>query len=309
MNSVVIKPESKDLLGSLRGFLGQLLEAGVVQAVLVPKVLPSKDGFVQSLVTDVQSLQDAHPLAPTMAVQSAHILEDLTRSPLEGRVGAVLKPCELRATTELSKFLRVDLEQVLTIGVDCLGTYEAREYADKAAENEKLVGQLDLDGVADGKVTCGRIEENGYREACQLCVTPSPKGADISVGLFGYEPLEGYGLVAGEGIQQELAEKLSLEFSEADTSVRDKALEAATSMRKQKRDEVFKQMMAQTGGLEQLLGALSSCIRCHNCMNVCPICYCNECVFDSSVFEHRADQFLNWAKKKGALRMPTDTLI
>ena len=65
----------------------------------------------------------------------------------------------------------------------------------------------------------------------------------------------------------------------------------------------------KTAGLDSLMETLSTCIRCHNCMNVCPICYCKECVFKSAVFEHRPDQFLRWAERSGAIRMPTDTLI
>jgi len=69
------------------------------------------------------------------------------------------------------------------------------------------------------------------------------------------------------------------------------------------------ELKAQTNSLERLMERLSTCIRCHNCMEVCPICYCKECVFESPVFEHRADQFLNWADRKGAVRMPSDTLM
>ena len=54
---------------------------------------------------------------------------------------------------------------------------------------------------------------------------------------------------------------------------------------------------------------MSACIGCRNCMSVCPICYCKECVFASTVFDHRPDQFLARAKRKGALRVPTETLM
>ena len=61
--------------------------------------------------------------------------------------------------------------------------------------------------------------------------------------------------------------------------------------------------------LQSFLDRFSTCIRCHNCMVACPICYCKECVFKTAVFEHDGDQFLRWADRKGEIRMPTDTLI
>jgi formate dehydrogenase subunit beta len=42
---------------------------------------------------------------------------------------------------------------------------------------------------------------------------------------------------------------------------------------------------------------------------MCPICYCKECFFDSATFDWEAEKYLGWAEKKGALKMPTDTLL
>ena len=51
------------------------------------------------------------------------------------------------------------------------------------------------------------------------------------------------------------------------------------------------------------------CINCHNCRTVCPLCYCKECFFDSPTFEMEAEKYLGWAERRGAVRMPTDTLL
>ncbi|MFQ6001209.1 MAG: 4Fe-4S dicluster domain-containing protein, partial [Anaerolineae bacterium] len=58
-----------------------------------------------------------------------------------------------------------------------------------------------------------------------------------------------------------------------------------------------------------LLAQFSTCIRCHNCTVACPICYCKECLFRTSTFEHESDRYLRWAQRKGAIQMPTDTLL
>ena len=41
----------------------------------------------------------------------------------------------------------------------------------------------------------------------------------------------------------------------------------------------------------------------------CPVCYCKECVFVTDVFNHEPAQYLRWAQRKGAVKMPTDTVF
>jgi formate dehydrogenase subunit beta len=41
----------------------------------------------------------------------------------------------------------------------------------------------------------------------------------------------------------------------------------------------------------------------------CPVCYCKECVFVTDVFNHDPSQYLQWANRKGIIKMPTDTLF
>ena len=60
------------------GFLKSLLEKGVVEAIMVPKALPSKDGFVQTLIRNPEMLNGVSVLSPTMPVQSARVVSNLT---------------------------------------------------------------------------------------------------------------------------------------------------------------------------------------------------------------------------------------
>ncbi len=307
MKNTIIKIENKDVMGSLRKFLGQLLESKFVDALLVPKILPGGDGFVQSLIKDAEMLVDTNPVAPTMAVQSARILSDLTSSPFNGRIGVVLRPCELRAVVELVKFLQVDLDNVVTIGIDCIGTYEVRDYAAMEKKDRELSFQAFLEGARGGEIKLG--EGHSFRESCEICEYPVPLNADMAIGFFGCNPSEEILLMVGNRFEADLAEKLSLELKEGNSVSRKNAVERIIRNRKKKRSGVLNELKGRINGLEKLMQTFSTCIRCHNCMNVCPICYCKECVFKTSVFEHRPDQFLNWAKRKGAIRMPADTLI
>jgi len=286
---------------AVRELLTQLLRSNFVQAVLVPKPLADGSAVVQSLIVDPELLKDATPITPTMPVQSAHILSDLTSTPIEGRIAAVLKPCELRAAVELAKFLQVDLENVVTISLDCFGTYDVAEYGDMSPDQR--IGALQtLVGGSNG------AQGDQLREACRMCSRPIPIGADLSVDLLsgssGSIPLSLSGRFADE-----LAEALSLEITESEPEGRATAVEAFVAKRKEYRGKALSGFADQTASIDSLVQTLSACIGCHNCMAVCPICYCKECVFESSIFEHRADQFLSWAKRKGVLRVPTDTLM
>lgn len=61
------------------GFLKSLLEKGVVEGIMVPKPLPSKDGFVQTLIRNPEMLNGVAILSPTMPVQSARVISESQR--------------------------------------------------------------------------------------------------------------------------------------------------------------------------------------------------------------------------------------
>jgi formate dehydrogenase subunit beta len=61
--------------------------------------------------------------------------------------------------------------------------------------------------------------------------------------------------------------------------------------------------------MDGLLTEFSACIRCHNCMINCPICYCKECIFRTPTFEHESQLYYQWAERKGTVRMLPDTLL
>jgi formate dehydrogenase subunit beta len=193
--------------------------------------------------------------------------------------------------------------------VDCLGTYEPSDYATmsrEAGEGVSITGEL-LKGAREGKIE----PRKGYnlRLACQICEYPIPQNADIAIGLFGHDPQREIFVQVRDQLANELAEKGILETGVEGSSSRDMVAKSLTEERIKKRDEVFDAFRSGTKSLQDLMDALSTCIRCHNCMVACPICYCKECVFRTPTLEHKADRFLRWADRKGGMRMPTDTLL
>jgi formate dehydrogenase subunit beta len=302
VRSALIEVSDGGIIETLRQFLKKLMDKELVAALLVPVELPSGDNVVQTLVTNADRLNAANPLAPVLPVNSARILSAMTKlSSSQKKIGVVLRPCELRAVVELVKLKQISLENLILIGIDCFGTYSVNDYSKLVKESQSPSQRL-LDLVKEGK------EDSLLREACQVCEYPFPMVADITIGLIGLD-LEKEILI--EAITEEGEKILSaLELKESgDSAKRQAAIQKLLPERAKKRDELFERTGKEVNGLDNLLSAFTRCIACHNCRDVCPICYCRECLFDSPTFEWGADKYLDWASRKDALRMPTDTLL
>ncbi len=290
------------------GFLKSLLEKGVVEGIMVPKPLPSKDGYVQTLIRDPEMLNGVSVLSPTMPVQSARVISSLSVKNLGKKVAVVMKACEIRAAVELAKFLQVKPDYLYLIGIDCPGTFEVPDYAKMAQEGkggEALTKAL-LKGMEKGEIS----PPSGYafRTACQMCEYPVPQ-ADVVLKLYGYKTDQEIGIEIGDKLEKEIEERGILSFSENEPASRNEVVNKVIAERTKKRDALFQEFKGIVKDLQSFLDRFSTCVRCHNCMVACPICYCKECVFKTAVFEHDGDQFLRWADRKGEIRMPTDTLI
>ena len=303
--------EVKDgALETMASFLRELLERGIVDALLVPQRTPAGDNVVQTLFTDPAKLENVDPVAPVLPVSSAKLVSDLTATGAVGRLGAVLRSCEVRALIELVKLKQASLDNVVLIGVDCLGTYEMNDYAELAASsNDNLSADL-LAQAKEGQFA--PHEGHQFRVACQMCEYPVPQGVDLALGLIGVDTANEILITASD----ELAEKLELNREGAAADLPPKvggdrggAVDRLVAERTAERDRRFAEFRQRVADMPSLLAEFSRCIRCHNCMVACPLCYCKECIFRTATFDHASAQYFRWASRKGSIRMPTDTLI
>ena len=302
VRSALIEVSEGGILETLKQFLRELLEKGLVNAILVPVELPSKDNVVQTLVTSVDKLEAANPLAPVLPVNSARIVSALTKvASSQKKIGVVLRSCEIRAVVELVKLKQISLQGLVLIGIDCFGTYSINDYSKLVEENQSPT-QRALDLVKEKK------GDSLLREACQVCEYPFPLEADTIIGLIGQDLDKGILLQATTEEGERILEEMGLKEGN-DNAKRQTAIDNLVSERVKKRDELFERTGKEIQGWESLIPTFSRCINCHNCRDVCPICYCRECLFDSPTFEWGADKYLDWASRKDALRMPTDTVL
>lgn len=302
MRNALLETAEGGLLETIRGLLKGLLEKKLVDAVLVPVELPSGNNVVQTLVSNPEKLGAANPLAPVLPVNSARILSAMTRTgSSRHKIAVVLRSCELRAVIELAKLKQVNLDNMLVIAIDCFGTYSINDFANMVSKGGDPAANV-LSLAQEGK------EDVLLREACRVCEYPYPMNADIVIGLFGMDIKKGV-LVQGVTEHGEKAiEALGLKESGEDKK-RQAATDKLVAGRIKQRDELYARTEKEMSGMDKLLPVFARCVNCHNCRDACPICYCRECLFDSPTFEFNADKYLEWAEKRDALRMPTDTLL
>jgi formate dehydrogenase subunit beta len=284
----------------MQGILRSLLEKGVVDALLVP-MFQQTGNVAPMLVTDPAALDQADPLAPVLPINAARAAAQLTMTGHREKLGVVLRSCEIRALVELVKFQQAKLENAVIIGVDCLGTYGVTEWQ-ACSSKQHAVDEL-LAGAEKGELE--PFEGMAFRAACQICEQPLPEGDHVAltIGLVGIEPGKVY-----LKTRPDVAEVLDLTANGAPAG-RAPACENLIAARAQARDEAFAEFRERVNSMDGLLQEFSTCIRCHNCMINCPICYCRECIFRTPTFEHESQLYYQWAERKGAVRLPPDTLL
>lgn len=269
--------------------LAKLLSDGHLAGVMVPMGTGGGRSYAHVLVTDPKALEGADPFAPVMPVSAATAVSRLTKLEApKGRVGIVMRPCEIAAAIELHKLLQARLEDVVVIGVDCPGTISVKDHIDLVDAGSDPLDEVGKDPTL-------------LREACLTCDWTRVQHFDMLLGTFGQD---------GERIvvvseDETLTGGLEKAPKKAVDS-REKALKSIEKIRTQASEDVAQQVNEDLQGPEAFARHFETCIVCHNCMEQCPVCYCNECFFESQTFRYEGDKMMLWAKNRGSLDMPTD---
>jgi len=294
MSDKILQVKDGNIVSTVNTFLKGLLEQGVVQALLVPQEVPSRKTAFPVLVSDPKKL-DANIFAPALPVSTASALSKITRIKGSDKpVGIVMRACQLRATIELAKLKQVNLENILLIGVDCLGTFSTNTYG---AFSEK---DTPTDFILKGADTAKYL-----RSSCRVCKDPVPAHCDITIGVFGMDRSKELFIHAAT----EAGEKAVKDLPDlSDTSSREKGIKLVQEEKNAARASFLKEK-STIQGIDKLTEFFDACINCHNCMKACPICYCKECLFESAVFDLEANKYVAKTKNKGLYKMPVDSLL
>lgn len=253
-----------DTLGAIRGFLKALMDRKIVDALLIPLEVPSADQVTPIVIHESKQLDTANPLAPVMRVNAAAVLARTQRENGGARLGAVLRPCELRAAIELAKVGRIDLSRLVLIGIDCMGTYEASDYGQIARASAESPTDDMMRWTRQGPIAPYRL-----RNACQMCEHFTPENADITIGMIGMSVRERL-LVQMPGDVSD-----TLELAPTDEDRRDKAIARLSAIRSHRREEAVAQAARLLTDLPGLVGLVASCTACGECQDACPYCNCD----------------------------------
>lgn len=190
------------------------------------------------------------------------------------KVVMVLRPCEIRAMVELVKLNQIEPEAITMISTDCPGSVSLKkarpEISDDFIEIKKSLEN----------------DDNGLRWACKFC--REKRGVvgdagiriaeDLSIWIFPYTEKGNDFLNQIEGESTEYSGKFIIPESI-------KAEPFATDM-------------------ETFASDFSRCILCENCRDMCPVCYCVDCLFNGDEYLPKGDAFINKMLRTGTQTLP-----
>ncbi|MDP4979117.1 MAG: 4Fe-4S dicluster domain-containing protein [Desulfobacterales bacterium] len=306
MASAKIEVKDQDILEALRQLLGSILRIDDVKALLVPSRLPMKQMVMPMLITDPDRLDGIDPLAPAYPMNTAKVVSKLSRKPVGGTIVVVMRPCEIRAFIELVKLKQGRLEELIILSIDCLGAFRNADYLRLAGGDRPLTSLDFCRSALAGKT--GTEEGIDIAPACRACEYPVAEGADVVIGLLGVDVDDHLLLQSQSEKGSNLLSRLDLPSAPTEKN-REQVIADLVARRSAYRDEMFSATGQAVQDLERLTTYLAGCVNCYNCRVACPVCYCKECVFVTDVFNHEPIQYLQWAQRKGMIKMPTDTVF
>lgn len=300
------------IIEAINDFFKEVLKKTDITGIMVPEELPIGKGYLYSIVTEVEKLDSANALAPIMPVNAAKAVSDYSRlKASEEKIVVVLRPCELRAVIELVKLNQVNLENLFLVGIDCPGTFSVQAYLNTDNSEKDDLNAKALVNVFD------KLEDDpNLRSACSACEHFSADdiaNVDLSIGLYGMEKNKKLLLDIRSEQAHSILSPLGLKLDGPDIDSRIKTRESAVAKLLKKRltilEKVENETLDRLHGLKNFMTEFAACLNCHNCMEVCPICYCKECFFDSPTFDLESDKYIRIAKRKGAMRLPANMFL
>lgn len=212
----------------------------------------------------------------------------VAESKKEGRILAMLKPCDTYSFNQLVKEHRVNRDKVYILGIECDGMLDINKIKDLGIKGIEKIEEEDgklLIQTIYGEKICKRSEV--LLEKCLSCKGKQHMACDELVTSDGRTSggtsvrTSGVTSVGMAGDMTVCTKSESTAGSVEEASVINAAeIGAGTASN---RFELVEKLEAMTPDERFAFwrGELSKCIRCNACRNVCPACTCVKCVFDN----------------------------
>lgn len=268
MNTQWVLNTKGDPLGTVNRFVSQVWQETGLEGL----ILPSDRKNELRVVDDPSVLGEFNPFQPLMLMNIAGLVPSVLQERPDGRFGILLRPCELRALNEVAERKTIDPERLLTICVDCLGTFADEEFEWRSIRKGSDAG---LTKEALQFAPQGGIAAYRYRAACQMCISPGAKSADINLGVLGL-PVRQSLLVDGQPDLLDWSQVTDRPADPALSSKRAVMLSKLVERHSQTRDRVLSGLAeVLPANVDVLLDQFEDCGSCQSCMEACPICSAN----------------------------------
>jgi formate dehydrogenase (coenzyme F420) beta subunit len=274
-----------DPLGKLRKLVKQIWVTANLEGMLVTLNTDNKERTVPRFISDVELIDQLNPFSPLMESNSARLIPGLLASHPDTRIGAILRPCELRALIEMSKLAQLNLDNLVTISIDCLGTLPADEYQWRLERLEKshftqyeqpVAVSDDLSQETLAFARQGGIIPYRYRTACQVCSSPAANHAIINLHVIGLPVRQQMLLSTSLAGSAETFhfDKLADGIADETLVLQHERILAKMDERHARTMEIVNESMGTLllANVDEVVHQLESCGECQVCLDVCPIC-------------------------------------
>jgi formate dehydrogenase (coenzyme F420) beta subunit len=258
-----------DPIGTIQGFIQHIWDRARLDGMLIAVDCESQ----AQLIEDPAAMDKVNPFRPLMRENLARRLPKLIQERPQRRIGALLRPCEIRALLEIDRRQPLPKDQLFLICVDCLGTYPLEEYewrASKKGSQEQVASEA-LKFARQGGILAYR-----YRASCQTCSSPGAQSAELNIHVLGLPVREQLLVEARNSGSTDYLDLASLASGHADQAIIQQH-QHVVSRQTDFHRLTFERLLQALNeflpkDLDQLIAQLENCQNCQRCMTVCPIC-------------------------------------
>lgn len=287
--------------GAVTALLEFALESGAVDAVLAVKKGVDLYDAQPVLITKPEDIAQCAGSLHCGTLLIPKIIKKYFDGANRMKIAVTMKGCDAKALYELAKRNQVNLDNLITIGLNCGGSVSPIEarimIQEKFGLNPDDIVKEEIDkgqfivitksGEHKG-IKIDELEEEGYgrRLNCQRCKTKIPRQCDLACGNWGV-----IGDKAGKATFVEVCSDKGADLvtkatgkaietevpSPAALSIRGKVEGAMLKLGDKCRNAQFEKLGDGKKRLDYIMEQTSRCIKCYQCIENCPICYCVEC--------------------------------
>jgi formate dehydrogenase subunit beta len=208
---------------------------------------------------------------------------------------------------ELANHDKINLDNIIMVGVNCGGTFPpvpTRNMIEEIFEvdadqviNEEIERGKFIIKIEDGskkEININKLEKGiyGRRSNCRRCELNIPTSADIGFGNWGvmgdyvndYSCVEVFTVRGAEILDKAISSgKIFIEETSTEAAeIRHKIDKSMVDLTKKWQLQDFKEELNNDilSIFSHYHDEFQKCIKCFGCRNACPICYCKECTLE-----------------------------